>query len=163
MVTAAHYGNVHCPVCGTVTERKNPWSADEQIICVKCGWCIPWAIYHQSYRGKQLFGANAVEVFAAYHKAFPDEQSATRKMLLIDQLLHAFHVGIKEIGRPVAANLIQGSMGEVIRFLDALTYRDGSATGISDSQAVWHRTLVDAEWSRPFIGKDDDIAGFQER
>ncbi len=159
IVTAAHYGNVHCPVCGTVTERKNPWSADEQIKCEKCGWCIPWAIYHQSYRGKQLFGANAVDIFKAYHQNFPVEQSPSRKMMLIDQLIHAFHVGIQETGRPVAANLIQGSLGEVIRFLDRLTSGEGSATGISDSQEVWHRTLAEAEWTRPFIKVEDETEG----
>ena len=151
LVTAAHYGSVHCPVCGTVTARTNPWSADEIIQCSRCDWCIPWATYHRSYQGKQLFGANAVDIFKAYHQSFPVEQTPNRKMLLIDQLIHAFHVGIQETGRPVAANLIQGSLGEVIRFLDGLTSGEGSATGIRDSQEAWRRTLIEAEWTRPFI------------
>jgi hypothetical protein len=36
-VTAAHYGNVRCPVCGMVTARTNPWSTDEIIQCSGLG------------------------------------------------------------------------------------------------------------------------------
>lgn len=47
--TAAHYGHVLCPACGTVIERPNPWSADEYVACAKCignfhGRCITRAI-----------------------------------------------------------------------------------------------------------------------
>lgn len=161
IVTAAHYGNVRCPLCGTVIARPDPWSADEIIQCSGCEWCLPWATYHRSYQGKQLFGANAVDVFAVFHQAFPGEKSAAQKMLLIDQLIHAFHVGLQETGRPVAANLIQGSLGEVIRFLDGLTSSEGSAAGIGASQQAWHRTLVGAEWTRPFLARDDEAEGSQ--
>jgi hypothetical protein len=154
-VTAAHYGHVRCPSCGSLIERQNRWAADELIVCLDCDWQIPWASYHQTYRGKQLFGANAVEVFKQYHQAFPQAQAAKAKMLLIDQLIHTFHVGLTtEIGRPVAANLIEGSLREVIRFLDALTNGDTSAAGIGDSRAAWRRTLAAAPWSQPFIERD---------
>ncbi len=154
-VTAAHNGRVRCPVCGTVNERRNPWSVDEQLQCAACDWQISWAAYHQSYRGKQLFGANAVDIFESYHRAFPREQAANLKMVLIDQLIHAFHLGLKEIGRPAAANLIEGSLGEVIRFLDMLASGEESAAGISNSQTEWHRVLNMAEWSRVFTERDD--------
>jgi hypothetical protein len=49
----------------------------------------------------------------------------------------------------VAANLIQGSLGEVIRFLDGLASGEGSAAGIRASQEAWRRTLIEAEWTRP--------------
>jgi predicted RNA-binding Zn-ribbon protein involved in translation (DUF1610 family) len=155
-VTAAHHGHVLCPVCGTGIERQNPRSADETVACTKCGWHIPWAAYHQSYQGKQLFGANAVEVFETYHRAFPRAQAAQEKMVLIDQLIHAFHVGLKEsIGRPVAANLIAGSLKDVIRFLDQLTSGEASTTGIRDSRRAWKQTLSTADWSQAFIERND--------
>jgi hypothetical protein len=157
-VTAAHYGHVRCLGCGTMIERQQSAPADEQVICGACGWQIAWTAYHQSYRSKQLFGANAVAVFEAYHAAFPQAQSPKAKMLLIDQLIHAFHVGITDIGRPVAANLIEGSLAEVIRFLDALTNGDTSS-GVGESHAAWRRTLEAASWSRPFIVGDENPAG----
>jgi hypothetical protein len=153
-VTAAHYGHVRCPGCGGDIEREQQQSADERVICGTCNWQIAWAIYHQSYRGKQLFGANAVDVFKVYHEAFPLAQAASAKMLLIDQLIHAFHISLAEIGRPVAANLIEGSLREVIQFLDALTHNGASAAGVGDSRAAWRRTLASASWSEQFIASD---------
>lgn len=155
-VTAAHHGLVRCPVCDTSIERHNRGAADELIICPTCGWQMPWTNYHRTYRGKQLFGANAVDVFKQYHQVFPAAQIPQAKMLLIDQLIHAFHVGLQDIGRPVAANLIEGSLTEVIRFLDTLTNGSSSATGLDDSRDTWRRTLDAASWFAPFKGQDTD-------
>lgn len=155
-VTAAHHGHIRCLSCGALIVRQSPWSADEDVICGACSWQMPWITFHQTYRGKQLFGANAVEVFKSYHEAFPQAQTAKAKMLYIDQLIHAFHVSLTEIGRPAAANLIEGSLGEVIRFLDALTVGSESAAGVGDSQAAWRQTLAAAPWSQIFLGHDTD-------
>lgn len=157
IVTAAHNGHVLCPICGTGIERQNPWSADETVECANCGWHILWAAYHQSYRSKQLFGANAVDMFETYHKTFPRAQTAQEKMVLIDQMIHAFHVSLKQdIGRPVAANLIEGSLKDVIRFLEQLTIGEASATGLGDSRTAWKQTFSTADWSQVFIESNDD-------
>jgi hypothetical protein len=157
IVTAAHHGQVLCPICGTVIERQNPWSAGEIVECAKCDWHILWATYHRSYRSKQLFGANAVEVFESYHEAFPHAQTTQEKMALIDQLIHAFHISLKaDIGRPVAANLIEGSLKDVIHFLNKLTSGKLSATGIGDASTAWKKTLAAADWSQVFTENKDD-------
>lgn len=156
-VTAAHNGQVCCPACSTLIERQQPWSADERVSCEACGWQIAWATYHQTYRGKQLFGANAVEVFVEFHQAWRQAQPAKAKMLLIDQLIHAFHAGLADVGRPAAANLIEGSLAEVIQFLDTLTNSGTSAAGMADSRQEWKRMLAAASWSQLFIHTDDDI------
>jgi hypothetical protein len=158
-VTAAHYGQVRCPSCGTLIKRQQRWSTDERIICESCDWQMLWAAYHRTYRGKQLFGANAVDVFKQYHQASPQATTARAKMLLIDQLIHAFHVGLTEIGRPVAANLIEGSLVEVIRFLEALTNGGASASGIGDSRETWRQTLAAASWSE--LGLSHHLASTQ--
>jgi hypothetical protein len=145
-VTAAHHGHVRCPSCATVIARQQPAPADEVVTCPSCDWSLPWASYHRSYRGKQLYGANAVDVFARYHQAFPQAPTARAKMLLIDQLIHAFHVGLRELGRPAAANLIQGSLAEVIDFLDALTSGGASIAELGDSRETWRRALAAAPW-----------------
>ena len=166
-VTAAHYGRVTCPSCeaavehpsaaeGTDGERHSPWKDEDILLCMRCGWQLPWNAYHQTYQGKQLFGANAVEVFAAYHRAFPQAPAPNMKMLLIDQLIHAFHIGLAELGRPVGANLIEGSMKEVIHFLDELTNGPSSAAGIGGSRDTWRRTIESASWAAPFLKPDEE-------
>ena len=161
-VTAAHEGHVRCPCCENITEHQAPWSPDERIVCPTCDWQMPWQTYHQTYRGKQLFGANAVDIFSAYHQAFPQVQAANTKMLLIDQLIHAFHLTLSDVGRPVAANLIQGSFREVIQFLDTLTSGEVSATGLRDSRTTWRHTLAAASWSAPFIKQETNPNESQE-
>jgi len=155
-VTAAHYGRVRCPSCGEMIVRQGAGTEDQGLRCPACDWQMSWEDYHQTYRGKQLIGANAADIFEKYHRAFPQTQAANAKMLLIDQLLHAFHLGLTEIGRPVAANLIEGSLKKVIRFLDALTNSDTSAAGIGSSRDLWRRTLETASWSRLFIEPEGD-------
>jgi hypothetical protein len=118
-------------------------------------------MFHQTYRGKQLFGANAVEVFEAYHKAFPKASQPNEKMLLIDQLIHAFHTGLAELGRPVGANLIEGSLKEVILFLDRLTNGPASAAGIGNSRDAWRSQLEGVSWARPFLKSGEDGEGKQ--
>ena len=155
-VTAAHYGHVRCPACAGIIEHPGRWSDADRILCAACGWQMPWAAYHQTYRGKQLFGANAVGIFEAYHQAFPQCRAVKGKLLLIDQLIHAFHQGLTEIGRPTAANLIEGSLKEVIQFLDGLTNGPASAAGLAGSHDAWRRTLTAAAWSRSFIDPHED-------
>jgi hypothetical protein len=155
-VTAAHHGHVRCPSCGAVIPRQQPPPADEVVACPSCRWSLPWVVYHRSYRGKQLYGANAVDVFARYHQAFPQAATPRAKLLLIDQLIHAFHVGLRELGRPVAANLIEGSLAEVIDFLDALASDGASAGEIGDSQEQWRRTLASAPWYESLHRKRPD-------
>jgi hypothetical protein len=125
--------------------------ADEQLICDGCGWRLPWAAYHQTYRGKQLFGANAVEHVAAYHRAFPQARGAAAQMRQIDGLIHAFHVSLREVGRPAAANLIAGSLRDVILLLDGLAGGEASAADLGDARTPWRQTLAAIHWAQPFL------------
>ncbi|OQA42846.1 MAG: hypothetical protein BWY52_02095 [Chloroflexi bacterium ADurb.Bin325] len=158
-VTAAHYGRVACPVCGAAVlhteegaappdERCTPWRDGDIVECGGCGWRLPWSAYHRTYQGKQLFGANAVEAFAAYHRAFPRAAAPRARMLLIDRLIHEFHTGLTELGRPVGANLIEGTLKSVIRFLDDLTSGPESAAGLDGSRAAWRAKMESAAWVR---------------
>jgi predicted RNA-binding Zn-ribbon protein involved in translation (DUF1610 family) len=152
-VTEAHHGRVRCPACADTITRQEPRDESEVVCCAGCGWQLPWADYHQTYKGKQLFGANAVDAFAAFHLAFPLARGASAKMLLIDQLINAFHQGLTEIGRPAAANLIQGTLKEVIQFLDGLSFGD-SAAGLAAPRAAWRKTLSSASWAHYFLKPD---------
>jgi len=50
--------------------RQGEQDADEQIVCGV--WLADLVVgISPTYKDKQLFGANAVEVFVAFHAAFP--------------------------------------------------------------------------------------------
>ena len=59
-------------------------------------------------------------------------------MFYIDKLLHGFHWSV-QYGptRPVAINLIEGRLSDVIQFLDTLSYGPDSTPGIYQSQTEW--------------------------
>jgi len=161
-VTEAHYGRVICPACSAEIKHPKasttplPWRGGEILHCGECGWQLPWKTYHQTYKGKQLFGANAVECFQVFHKEFPQASTANTKMLLIDQLIHSFHTGLTELGRPVAANLIQGSLKEVIHFLYDLSNGPAGEFEAGRSGDTWRRTLEGISWARLFLKPDGE-------
>jgi hypothetical protein len=70
-------------------------------------------------------------------------------MLLIDALIHGFHLYYTgETTRPVAVNLIDGSMNEVIRFLDGLSYGPDSTPGTRETKTEWDRNAANVPGRR---------------
>ena len=123
-----------CPECGAEVAL-----ADGVFAC-PCGFRASWEEFRASYKGKQLYAANALPVFLAYHGDFPRARSYGEKLICIDVLIHSFHIKNSyhrelesydpedetvEINRPVGANLIEGSLKEVVIFLDGLSGADG--------------------------------------
>jgi len=124
---------------------------EKRMICLYCGKDIPlvdmcftclcgfeatWETFRKSYKGKQLHASNALPVFIAYRKDFPNAKTYSEKLICIDILIHSFHVKMSyyrelndtnpanedvSLNRPTAANLIEGSLKEVILFLDDLS------------------------------------------
>ena len=83
--------------------------------------------------------------------AFPAARTPRRKILLIDGLIHGFHwyLAGRSGGptRPVAVNLIEGRLGEVVAFLDGLTYGEGSTEGTRETRAEWDRNIeANRDW-----------------
>jgi hypothetical protein len=72
-------------------------------------------------------------------------------VLLIDRLLHGFHWHFKtnEPTRPVAINLIEGRLGDVMDFLDNLTYGAESTTGTKENKAEWDANI---QYTRGWYG-----------
>ena len=78
-------------------------------------------------------------------------------MLLIDQLVHAFHLSLQHgIGRPVVTNLMEGSLKDVIDFLDKLTSGEANASGIGEARKAWKQMLSSADWTQGFIENHDN-------
>ena len=146
----AYRGQVWCPGCGTPFAAQGRNKGDT-IRCPGCGWRTTWGAYFATIRHKQLSGAETIrEYFRSYVERLPNARTPRGKVLLVDWLIHQFHTEIsKEPSRPVAVNLISGSMGSVMRLLDELTYGDGSTPGTARTRDEWHhRVDTGPDWLR---------------
>ncbi len=67
-------------------------------------------------------------------------------MVLIDTLLHGFHWFFKtnEPTRPVAVNLIDLRLWDVIDFLDTLSYGEHSTPGAQETKTAWDHRIENA-------------------
>lgn len=138
-------GTLPCPCCSAPVEhthRKN------DVMRCDCGWELTWGDYFKTIQHKQLSGAEPVlRQFRDYIERFPKARGPRERMILIDQLLHGFHSYYKGVGnptRPVAVNLIGGRLGDVMDFLDSLTYGPGSTSSIRETKSEWDRNIATA-------------------
>ena len=133
-------GKVICPLCGGSVVRN------ETLQC-KCGWQLPWRKYFKTIQHKQLRGAeDVIEPFREFISAFPRARNSPEKMILIDRLIHEFHGYLESIGtdeqdvrRPVGVNLIEGTMHDVVRFLNDLAYSTEGTPELVKTRAAWRR------------------------
>jgi len=145
-VTEASHGRVACPDCGRVIQRQGH-DKDEVIECPQCAWRTTWGAYFKSYRRKQLHGGGAVSVFQEYVQRLPRAGSLRDKMLLIDWIVHQCHKALiarhgLTYTRPVAVNLIQGNMTQVMQLLQELAYGPGSVPGTRERRAEWRERVL---------------------
>lgn len=118
-------GEVECPRCASVFRVADRGAST----CpgAGCGWSTTQRGYRESLSRHYAHTGRALDAFAAFHRSWPAARSYEQKILAIDQLIHAFHVG--EAGAPVksvASKLLEGNKTEVVRFLDQLSARDPS-------------------------------------
>jgi len=97
--------------------------------------------YFRSYHKKQLSGGGAVDVFKDFMVELPLAKTPQEKMILIDRIIHECHKSIieGEYTRPVAVNLIAGTMNEAIRLLDELAYGSGNIPSSSEVYEEWRK------------------------
>jgi hypothetical protein len=147
--TEAVAGRVRCPGCSGTVERSG--GKDEVLRC-DCGWELSWGDYFGTIQHKQLSGAEPViDQFRGFVHTFTTARSPQEKMLAIDKLIHGFHWYLKtgKPSRPVAVNLIEGSLSRVVAFLDRLTYGNDSTPGLEESYSRWNENIeVNRDWYR---------------
>jgi hypothetical protein len=150
--TRAHVGRATCPRCKAMIGRAEPdwteWRKDEPMVC-GCGWSTTWGEYQATYKRKQLVGGNAYPAFRAFIDDWPRVRLPRDKMMLIDRLIHACHVdALERWARPAACNLIEGTMTELIPFLDELAYGPQSSPGVREQRKTWDERPQLAAWRR---------------
>jgi hypothetical protein len=121
---------------------------------------LTWGAYFKTIQHKQLSGADPVlDQFRAFVKDFPEAKTPKARMLLIDRLIHGFHWFLKTTRptRPVAVNLIEGRLREVVAFLDQLTYGEASTPGLEETYAAWDRNIAfNRDWYPSRRDRQDD-------
>lgn len=145
-VTEASERRVRCPACGQVVLRKGG-DKGEQMKCPACGWTLTWGEYLKTYQGRQLHGGGALPAITAFLQGGNEAASPQEKMLLIDALLHAYHwEAAQNPTRPVAVNMIQGTIHSVVALLEDLGF--GSDPQMRDNYAQWQENvrLVRLRW-----------------
>ena len=142
----ARKGFIECPLCKN--EIQYTGDADGRISC-SCGWSILWKEYFSTLHRKQLSGAEPViQQFREYVQKYPHATTNKEKIILIDCLIHGFHIFAKNntSTRPVAVNLIQGSLSEVITFLDDLSLST-TIPELQENKLKWKKEVKKAkEW-----------------
>jgi hypothetical protein len=134
-------GEVECPLCGSVFPVVT--KGGSRCTGKDCRFETTQAAYRQSIRNHYAGTGRAIAAYETFERRWPGARSYADKILLIDQLIHSFHVDEKT-GRPaksVASKLLEGNKKDVVRFLDALSARDESA------KQEWRRraaTTIDA-------------------
>jgi len=166
--------------CESIVSATNGFE-QKRLICLTCGKDIPlvdnifscpcgfyatWEEFKKSYKGKQLHAANAINIFTDYMRDFPKMKTYGEKLICIDVLIHSFHIKSSyyktlesydiedenvELNRPVGANLIKGTLHEVILFLDKLSAIDE----YSNEKKRW-RSIVERANGGKILSKGED-------
>ena len=140
----ARGGRPKCFRCGAAAT----WNDTPGVVnCTVCDWKVSWESWLGSIKGRQLSGAEPVlQVMREFVAGFTRTKDLREKTFAIDRLLHQFHWYVMKTTqavttRPVAVNLIEGRMSEVIAFLDRLTYGDAGTPGLAEQRAEWRRHI----------------------
>ena len=156
----ARRGKVRCPRCRSIVMHDGDRGAT---LRCPCGWTLTWDTYFRTIQHKQLSGADPVlDQFRAFVRDFPTAPTSQAKMLLIDRLIHGFHRYLKtdRPTRPVAVNLIEGRLRDVVTFLDRLTYGESSTPGLRETYAEWDQNIevnrVNRDWYPYRRNREDD-------
>lgn len=133
---------VECPLCHTVFQvaGQGDGYGPSETHCPNedCTWSTTRATYSQSIRNHYALPGRAMDAFQTFYERFPLARTYRAKMLLIDQLIHQFHIDEKTGGavKSIASRLFEGNKKDVVRFLDEL-----SALDPGEKQA-WRRTVA---------------------
>jgi hypothetical protein len=173
-IAEANQGRVKCPRCGRVfsiesrgghilifangqprrpdvTQRNH--ATGERLRCPQCCWSVTWEEYCGTWRGKKLNIGGAAPAIEQFVRGFQSAHSPRDKILHVDRLIHAFHVDLnRKPVRPVACNVIDGNLNDVVTLILELAYGDVTQPEMQRNHEAWQKHLP--EWVRKHTGKD---------
>ena len=97
-----------------------------------------------------MCNGNADPFFLEYMSKWEKVRSNAEKMMLIDWLIHQFHVQDQIPGRAVGVNIIAGTNKQVADLIVDLAYGENSIAAIEQKEAYLKRAQ---DWRRELIAK----------
>jgi hypothetical protein len=142
---AQQSGLVKCRSCGALLKqpyRMGGRNKNNVLQCDQCDWQVTCGEFYQSYTGDSMLPGSVCDLFESYLERFPKAKSAPEKMLLVDWLIHQFHVMQGVARKPVGENVIQGTTEQVGELIEALARGPSSTPGLSTREA-WQAVYYD--------------------
>ncbi len=133
----------YCPDCHQKLKFAIDATDNDVVCCPGCGFSLRYDQYHQSWRHQDLLPGNAAACFSDFYQRYPALHTPEEQIIAIDTLIHSFHIDAKTQlpNRAAGNNLIEGSLSQVVAFLDQLS-------GIqTENDAVFHKT-AETMWKR---------------
>ncbi len=140
---AQTFGRIKCRQCDAPVPqpyRMGSRAKNLMLKCEQCGWQVTCGEFYDSYTGKSLLPGSVTDLFENYLERFPKARNPQDKMLLIDWLIHQFHVNQGIARMSVAKNVIQGTDEQVRELIENLANGPGSTQGLSSLEA-WQTTF----------------------
>ncbi len=132
----ANSGLASCPICRC--EIAHDFDPAFLLRCDACNWELAWGEYQKSFRGKHLISSGMTAFMKEYAEQYRAAKTPQEKMILIDTLIHRYHWELEGgLTGPGARDLIGGKPGEVIDFLNRLSYGTSSNPEILATREEW--------------------------
>ena len=134
-----------CPQCHE--ELPHHHQPGNDLYCSNCRWQMPWRNFFRSYQGNQLsVNADVTTIIRQFLNDQPKCVSPQDKMILIDSLIHACHEWVRKgttyYGRPLAVNFIEGTMKQVVAFLENLPYGPATLPEMNEQLVEWRKRCL---------------------
>ncbi len=149
--TEASRGHLRCPACEAAFEAVVGRGA--VLRCEHCGWETSWERYSSTYRHHQLMAGAGEPVFREFLERFATADTPRKRMLLVDWMVHQCHESLPQrakglLGRPIAINLIDARLREVVTLVDQLAYGPGFEQGSQEMRTRWRENVLSAYGGR---------------
>jgi hypothetical protein len=135
---AQQTGRIRCRQCSEYLlqfYRMGSRHKQDVLKCEKCSWQTTCGEFYDSYTGRSLLPGSATELFENYLGRFSQAKTTSHKMLLVDWLIHQFHVMQGVARMPVGQNVIEGTTDQVRELIETLAYGPGTTAGLSSPEA----------------------------
>ncbi|RPJ52431.1 MAG: hypothetical protein EHM21_00195, partial [Chloroflexi bacterium] len=132
VMDAQQHGRVKCRACGALLPerfRMGTRNKANVLRCEACGWQVTCGEFYDSYTGERMLPGSVPEIFEGFMQRRPGARAPREKMLLVDWLIHEFHIHEGIPGRPVGENVIQGTAAQVSELIAGLAAGPGSTPG----------------------------------